>query len=95
MNNRHSKEAILALCDLWGMRVNFEVTRGNHTRVTITSRVQASAVMYIAGTPSDWRALQNNITRARRLLRALTTAGPGERISDGPRCLTLPREQHL
>lgn len=91
MNNRASKEAITALCDLWGVMVTFEVTRGNHCRVVISTRTQATAVMYIASTPSDYRALQNNITTARRLLRALDTAGPGERISSGSRALALPR----
>ncbi|HUI12994.1 MAG TPA: hypothetical protein VL048_05935 [Xanthobacteraceae bacterium] len=93
MNNRATKEAIAALCDLWGMTVHFETTRGNHTRVTMRTRKlaePAQAVMYIAGTPSDWRAVHNNLSTARRLLRALATAGPGERVKAGPHFM-MPR----
>lgn len=88
MNNRQTKEAITALCDLWGMTVHFETTRNNHCRVTMQTRKlaePASAIMYIAGTPSDWRAVHNNLSTARRLLRALSTASPGERIRAEPR----------
>ena len=68
---RDLKRRLLALVEPFGASVDIKHTGSSHLRATVT-RGAVQVDVYLASTPSDFRAEKNAVADVRRKLRELT-----------------------